>query len=77
MPARRCAWLRDRRGIGRPLYPGIAVDGRGWVCSEAFDHTSVLRFLETLTGVREPDISDWRRQTFGDLMSAFASGPHT
>jgi len=43
----------------------------GWVSSELFDHTSVLRFLEALTGVREPNISDWRRKTFGDLTSAF------
>lgn len=43
----------------------------GWVCSEPFDHTSVLRFLEAFTGVREPNISAWRRQTFGDLTSAF------
>jgi phospholipase C len=43
----------------------------GWVCSEPFDHTSVLQFLEKFTGVREPNISDWRRGTFGDLTSAF------
>jgi len=43
----------------------------GWVCSQPFDHTSVLQFLEKFTGVREPNISDWRRQTFGDLTSAF------
>jgi phospholipase C len=42
----------------------------GWVSSEPFDHTSVLRFLEQFTGVREPNISDWRRSTFGDLTSA-------
>jgi phospholipase C len=42
----------------------------GWVSSEPFDHTSVLRFLEAFTGVREPNISDWRRSTFGDLTSA-------
>ena len=42
----------------------------GWVSSEPFDHTSVLRFLEVLTGVREPNISDGRRKTFGDLASA-------
>lgn len=41
----------------------------GWVSSEPFDHTSVLRFLERFTGVREPNISDWRRRTFGDLTS--------
>ncbi len=43
----------------------------GWVCSETFDHTSVLQFLEKFTGVREPNISEWRRHTFGDLTSAF------
>jgi phospholipase C len=43
----------------------------GWVCSQPFDHTSVLQFLEKFTGVREENISDWRRQTFGDLTSAF------
>jgi phospholipase C len=43
----------------------------GWVCSQPFDHTSVLQFLEKFTGVSEPNISDWRRRTFGDLTSAF------
>ena len=46
----------------------------GWVSSETFDHTSVLQFLENFTGIREPNISDWRRQTFGDLTSAFRFG---
>jgi phospholipase C len=41
----------------------------GWVSSEAFDHTSVLQLLERFTGVREPNISEWRRQAFGDLTS--------
>jgi len=42
----------------------------GWVATEHFDHTSVLRFLEWFTGVQEPNISAWRRRTFGDLTSA-------
>ena len=42
----------------------------GFVASEPFDHTSVLRLLERITGVRETNITDWRRQTFGDLTSA-------
>jgi phospholipase C len=46
----------------------------GWVCSEALDHTSVLQFLESFTGVRETNITDWRRRTFGDLTSAFRFG---
>lgn len=43
----------------------------GYVCSEVFDHTSVIRFLEQWTGVREPHISAWRRQVAGDLTGAF------
>ncbi|HEV2576283.1 MAG TPA: alkaline phosphatase family protein [Acidobacteriaceae bacterium] len=43
----------------------------GWVCSETFDHTSVLRFLEVRFGVHEPNITAWRRSVCGDLTSAF------
>ena len=39
----------------------------GYVCSETFDHTSQLRFLEERFGVRAPNISKWRRKTVGDL----------
>jgi phospholipase C len=46
----------------------------GWVCSDVFDHTSVLQFLEKLTGVSEPNISEWRRQAFGNLTSALHFG---
>jgi phospholipase C len=41
------------------------------VCSQPFDHTSILRFVEVLTGVHEPNITEWRRKTFGDLTAAF------
>lgn len=43
----------------------------GWVCSETFDHTSILRFMEERFGVREPHITPWRRAVCGDLTSAF------
>jgi phospholipase C len=43
----------------------------GWISSEPFDHTSTLRFLERLTGVGIPNLSDWRRSAFGDMTSAF------
>jgi phospholipase C len=43
----------------------------GWVCSQPFDHTSVLQFLERFTGVREPNITAWRRRAFGDLTAGF------
>jgi phospholipase C len=46
----------------------------GWVCSQVFDHTSVIRFLENWTGVQEPNISAWRRQVCGDLTAAFNFG---
>jgi phospholipase C len=43
----------------------------GWVCSQVFDHTSVLQFLETRFEIPEPNISAWRRAVCGDLTSAF------
>jgi phospholipase C len=43
----------------------------GLVSSDLFDHTSVLRFLETLFGAEVPNLSAWRRATVGDLTSAF------
>ena len=43
----------------------------GFVSSETFDHTSLLRFLETRFGVEVPNLSQWRRDTCGDLTSAF------
>ena len=46
----------------------------GYVATENFDHTSVLQLLELITGVREPNISQWRRDTFGDLTSALGMG---
>jgi phospholipase C len=46
----------------------------GWVCSEVFDHTSIIRFIERRFGVHEPNISPWRRAVCGDLSSAFDFG---
>jgi len=46
----------------------------GFVCSEGFDRTSLIRFIEARFGVYEPNISAWRRQTCGDLTSAFRFG---
>jgi phospholipase C len=43
----------------------------GYVCSDLFDHTSVLQFVERVTGIVETNISAWRRDTFGDLTAAF------
>lgn len=43
----------------------------GFVSSDLFDHTSILRFLETRFGAEVPNLSAWRRATVGDLTSAF------
>ena len=43
----------------------------GYVCSEVFDHTSVIRFVEKRFGVTEPNISPWRRAVVGDLTAMF------
>jgi phospholipase C len=42
----------------------------GLVSSDLFDHTSILRFLETRFGAEVPNLSAWRRATVGDLTSA-------
>jgi phospholipase C len=43
----------------------------GFVCSQVFDHTSVIRFIEARFGVQEPNITEWRRAVCGDLTKAF------
>ena len=40
----------------------------GYVVSDTFDHTSLIRFLERRFAVREPQITPWRRRTCGDLV---------
>jgi phospholipase C len=43
----------------------------GFVSSDTFDHTSMLRFLERRFGAEVPNLSAWRRGATGDLTSAF------
>jgi phospholipase C len=43
----------------------------GFVCSQVFDHTSVIQFVEKRFGVHEPNLTTWRRTVSGDLSSAF------
>ncbi|MFE6159239.1 phosphocholine-specific phospholipase C [Streptomyces sp. NPDC056486] len=60
-------------GLG-PRVPMLVVSPwstGGYVCSETFDHTSIIRFMEQRFGVHEPKISPWRRAVCGDLTSAF------
>ncbi|MGC2162116.1 MAG: phospholipase C, phosphocholine-specific [Silvibacterium sp.] len=48
----------------------------GWVSSEVFDHTSMIRFIERrfapqYPGLEKTNITPWRRAVAGDLTSAF------
>ncbi|MDX3851874.1 phosphocholine-specific phospholipase C [Streptomyces sp. AK02-01A] len=68
----------DGRAIGLgnrvPLWAISPWSRGGYVNSQVFDHTSVLRFLEKVTGVKEPNISQWRRAVCGDLTTCFDFG---
>ncbi len=54
-----------------PLYAVSPWSKGGFVSSEVFDHTSVIRFIEARFGVKEPNISPWRRAVCGDLTACF------
>ncbi|MET9336307.1 phosphocholine-specific phospholipase C [Nonomuraea sp. NPDC003804] len=80
------AELTDEFYNGNPIGLGIRVPMTvvspwtvgGYTCSQIFDHSSTVRFLETWLGVRFPDVSPWRRTVSGDLTSAFdftSAGP--
>jgi phospholipase C len=58
-------------GFRVPLVVASPWSRGGYVCSQVFDHTSVLQLLEKLYGVAEPNINSWRRAVCGDLTSAF------
>ncbi|MGW8887032.1 phosphocholine-specific phospholipase C [Streptomyces sp. NPDC055749] len=63
-------------GLGQRV-PMIAVSPwstGGYVNSQVFDHTSIIRFMERRFGVSEPNISPWRRAVCGDLTSVFDFG---
>jgi phospholipase C len=58
-------------GIRVPLLVVSPWSRGGWVSSETFDHTSLIRLIEARFGVHEPNITPWRRAVCGDLTSAF------
>jgi phospholipase C len=64
-------------GLG-PRVPMLVVSPwskGGYVCSQLFDHTSVIRFIEKRFGhshnLSESNITPWRQAICGDLTSAF------
>lgn len=66
--------LRGRPyGLGPrvPLYVISPWSRGGWVDSQVYDHTSVIRLIERRFGVAAPELSPWRRAVCGDLSGAF------
>jgi phospholipase C len=63
-------------GLGQrvPMFVVSPWSTGGWVDSQVFDHTSIVRFMERRFGVHEPNISAWRRAVCGDLTTAFDFG---
>jgi phospholipase C len=61
-------------GVRVPLLVVSPWSKGGWVCSEVFDATSLIRFVEARFGVDEPNLTPWRRAVCGDLTSAFDFG---
>jgi phospholipase C len=67
------------QGVAGPIGLGMRVPlliispftRGGLICSDRFDHTSLLRFLERRFGAEVPNLSHWRRSVTGDLVSAF------
>jgi phospholipase C len=64
-------------GYRVPLVIASPWSRGGYVCSQVFDHTSVLQLLERLLSkqagkeIRETNITAWRRAVCGDLSAAF------
>ncbi|ULQ52724.1 phosphocholine-specific phospholipase C [Flavihumibacter fluvii] len=64
-------------GFRVPLVIASPWSRGGYVCSEVFDHTSTLQFLEKFLNTKygkqisETNITSWRRAICGDLSSSF------
>jgi phospholipase C len=58
-------------GVRVPLLAISPWSKGGFVNSQVFDHTSVIQFIEKRFGVRENNITPWRRAVAGDLTSVF------
>ncbi|WP_353719216.1 phosphocholine-specific phospholipase C [Dyadobacter sp. 676] len=64
-------------GFRVPLVIASPWSRGGKVCSQVFDHTSIIQFLEEFTShkakktVRETNITEWRRTVCGNISSVF------
>jgi phospholipase C len=71
--------VTDEYISGLPIGPGTRVPmlicspwtRGGYVDSNVYDHTSVLRFLGAWTGVAPVNVTSWRESVTGDLTTAF------
>src|SRR5882724_6696535 len=76
-PAREARGGPVGLGFRVPLVVASPWSRGGYVCSQVFDHTSVLQLLERVVShrsgkeIRETNISAWRRTVCGDLTAAF------
>jgi phospholipase C len=65
-------------GFRVPLIVASPWSRGGKVCSQVFDHTSTLQFLEEFLNkkynknIRQENISEWRRTVCGNLTAAFS-----
>ncbi|SEJ04765.1 phospholipase C [Dyadobacter sp. SG02] len=64
-------------GFRVPLVVASPWSRGGKVCSQVFDHTSIIQFLEEFTShkskkqVRETNITEWRRTICGNMSTVF------
>ena len=73
------AGVTDEYIDGLPIGPGTRVPmlicspwtRGGYVDSNVYDHTSMLQFLATWTGVKPANVTPWRASVTGDLTTAF------
>jgi len=73
------ATVTDEYIAGLPIGPGTRVPmlicspwtRGGYVDSNVYDHTSMLQFLATWTGVKPANVTQWRESVTGDLTAAF------
>jgi len=76
------ATVTDEYIAGLPIGPGTRVPmlicspwtRGGYVDSNVYDHTSMLQFLATWTGVKPANVTPWRASVTGDLTAAFDFG---
>src|SRR4030095_13530700 len=66
-------------GVRVPMLVVSPWSKGGWVNSQLFDHTSLIRFIEEryanqYSGLVETNITPWRRAIAGDLTAAFDFG---